>query len=58
MMQRLIAASPQRRITFSTDYQFGGDRQECDEVTLAEIFRLHDGPALRYNRFWYVRSDG
>ena len=27
LMQRLIAASPEKRITFSTDYQFGGDKQ-------------------------------
>ncbi len=57
LMQRLIAASPQRRITFSTDYQFGGDRKECNEVTFSDFFRLHDERALRYNRFWYVRPD-
>ncbi len=58
LMQQLIAASPERRITFSTDYQFGGDRQECGAVTLAEFFRLHDEHALRYNRLWYVEPDG
>jgi hypothetical protein len=57
LMQRLIAVSPERRITFSTDYQFGGDRQECGEITFSEFFRLHDEHALRYNRFWYVRPD-
>lgn len=57
LMQRLIVASPQRRITFSTDYQFGGERQACGEVTFSEFFRLHDEYALRYNRFWYVRPD-
>ena len=57
LMQRLIAASPERRITFSTDYQFGGERQEGGEITFSEFFRLHDERALRYNRFWYVRPD-
>lgn len=57
LMERLIAASPQRRITFSTDYQFGGDRKECGEVSLSEFFRLHDQRALRYNTFWYVHPD-
>jgi hypothetical protein len=57
LMRRLIAASPDHRITFSTDYQFGGDRQECGEVAFSEFFRLHDAHALRYNRFWYVRAD-
>lgn len=54
LMRRLLAESPQRRITFSTDYQWGGDRQECGEVTLSEFFRLHDGHGLRYNQLWYV----
>jgi hypothetical protein len=56
-MQRLLAASPERRITFSTDYQLGGDRRECGEVTFSEFFRRHDAHDLRYNRFWYVRPD-
>ena len=57
LMQRLIRASPERRITFSTDYQCGGRRRECGELTLSEFFRLHDKHKLRYNRFWYVRPD-
>lgn len=57
LMQRLIAASPEHRITFSTDYQFGGDRKECGEINILEFFRLHDARKLRYNRFWYIRPN-
>ena len=55
LMQRLIAASPELQITFSTDYQFGGDRQVCGELTLDEFFRLHDDHALRYNSLWQLK---
>ena len=58
LMQYLLAASPEQKITFSTDYQFGGERQECGEVTLDEFFRLHDSHALRYNRIWHLKSNG
>jgi hypothetical protein len=58
LMQRLVAASPERLITFSTDYKFGGDQQECGEVTLDEFFRLHDGHELRYNRLWRLKPNG
>jgi len=42
LMQRLIAASPQRRLTFSTDYQFGGEKKEAGEVTFSQFFELHE----------------
>lgn len=58
LMQRLIDASPEQQITFSTDYQFGGDRQECGKLTLKEFFGLHDEHALRYNRLWHLKSNG
>ena len=57
LMQRLIAASPQRHITFSTDYQFGGRRRECGEITFSQFFDLHARRKVRYNRFWYVTPD-
>jgi len=57
LMQRLIAASPQRRITFSTDYQFGSDRRECGEIAFSRLFELHARHELRYNQLWYVNPD-
>lgn len=56
-MRHLIAASPQKRLAFSTDYQFGGPRRECGEISLSQFFQLHDQHALRYNCLWYVRAD-
>lgn len=58
LMQRLLEASPQGRLAFATEYQFGGEKKECGEISLSEFFRLHDRHALRYNCLWYVRSDG
>ena len=57
LMKRLFAASPHHRITFSTDYQFGGDRQECGEVTFSAFFDLHARRSLRYNSLWILRPD-
>lgn len=57
LMQHLIAASPHHRIIFSTDYQFGGERQECGETTLTDFFDLHDRQALRYNTLYFVKPD-
>lgn len=56
LMQRLLDASPQHRMTFSSDYQFGGERREGGEVTLTEFFDLHDRRLLLYNSLFYVRS--
>ncbi len=58
LMKRLIAASPKQQIIFSTDYQFGGDRQECGHVTLGEFFKLHDQDKLQYNQLWYIDEAG
>jgi hypothetical protein len=58
LMLRLLAVSPQQRIIFSTDYQFGSERQECGEITLSRLFELHGSKALRYNQLWYVTKDG
>lgn len=57
LMQRLLAASPQHRITFSTDYQFGGERRECGEVTLTQFFAFHDRRLFRYNSLFIIRAD-
>ncbi len=56
LMEKLIKLSPQQRIIFSTDYQFGGTEQECGEVTISDFIRLHDEEKLRYNTLWYIRS--
>lgn len=58
LMKRLIFASPERRITFSTDYQFGGRRKKCETLTLHEFLRLHDKLLLRYNKLWHIHSEG
>lgn len=58
LMQRLLDASPQHRVAFAAEYQFGGEKCECGEISLSEFFQLHDRHALRYNCLWYVRSDG
>jgi hypothetical protein len=58
LMQRLLEASPKHRLAFATEYQFGGEKRECGEVSLSEFFQLHDRHALRYNCLWYVHSDG
>jgi hypothetical protein len=57
LMQRLIAASPRHRITFSTDYQFGSERCECGEIAFSRFFELHGRHELRYNQLWYVKPD-
>lgn len=57
LMQRLLEASPRHCLAFAAEYQFGGERRECGEVSLSEFFQLHDSHALRYNCLWYVRSD-
>ncbi|HSI63634.1 MAG TPA: hypothetical protein VLE43_10965 [Candidatus Saccharimonadia bacterium] len=57
LMQRLLKASPQHRLAFATEYQFGGEQKECGEISISEFFNLHDRHALRYNTLWYVRSD-
>lgn len=58
LMQRLLAASPEKRIVFSTDYQFGGKRRECGEITLSRFFDLHAKQKLRYNHLWFIKVDG
>lgn len=58
LMKRLLAASPQKQIVFSTDYQFGNERCECGEITLSHFFDLHAKQKLRYNNLWYIKADG
>ena len=57
LMRLLLQASPQHRLAFATEYQFGGEKRECGEISLSEFFNLHDRHALRYNTLWYVRPD-
>jgi hypothetical protein len=56
LMQRLVRASPSRRITFSTDYQSSDERREQGKVEVSKFLELHDCRALRYNSLWYVYS--
>lgn len=58
LMQRLLAASPEKRILFSTDYQFGSNRRECGEIAFSRCFDLHAQHKLRYNHLRYLRADG
>jgi len=57
LMRRLISLSPQKRIIFASDYQFGGARHEYGEVCLSEFLRLHDQGELRYNCLWYISAE-
>jgi len=57
LMNKLINLSPQQKITFSTDYQFGGMQQECGEVELSKFFEFHDQKKLQYNNLRYVYAD-
>lgn len=57
LMQRLLAASPQRLITFSTDYQFGGISHENGAISLSQFFNLHATRKLHFNHLWHVHPD-
>lgn len=57
LMQRLLAASPQKRIIFSTDYQFGGNRRERGNISLSQLFELHANRELHFNHLWHVHPD-
>ena len=57
LMQRLLCASSQHRITFSTDYQFGGESRICGEITLAEFVKIHDQRTIWYNELYFIRSE-
>ncbi len=58
LLLRLLDASPEHRITFSTDCQSGGKARECDEVSLSEFsFRLEQR-MVRMNELYFIRADG
>lgn len=57
LMKHLLEASPQNRITFSTDYQFGSERREYGEISLSQFFDLHARHELRYNHMWHIKPD-
>ncbi len=56
LMTVLMRASPEQHITFSTDYQLGGEMAEGGEVSLPKFFDLHDAGRIRYNTLWHVRG--
>lgn len=47
-----------KQFSFSTDYQFGGDRNECGDVCVSEFLKMNDEKLLSYNSVWYIREDG
>lgn len=57
LMQKLIILSPQKHILFSSDYQFGGEKKQYDEVALSQFFKLHDQKKLHYNSIYFIYSD-
>ena len=57
LMKRLLKVSPEKRIVFSTDYQFGGKRREHGEISFAKFFDLHTRRQLRYNSLYFIRAD-
>jgi hypothetical protein len=57
LMKRLLKASPENRIVFSTDYQFGGKRREHEEISFSKFFDLHTHRRLRYNSLYFIRAD-
>ncbi|MGC4015867.1 MAG: hypothetical protein QM755_15290 [Luteolibacter sp.] len=57
LMRRLLDASPRHRITFSTDYQFGGRMRIQGEISFAGFWDLHDQGKLRYNHLWWIVAD-
>ena len=57
LLQRMLDASPTRRITFSTDYQCGGKRREHGECTLTEFLDAHDRRMLVYNALYNITAD-
>jgi len=57
LMKRLLKVSPENRIVFSTDYQFGGNRRERGEISFAKFFDLHTRRQLRYNSLYFIQAD-
>ncbi|MGI8965206.1 MAG: hypothetical protein ACR2H1_03850 [Limisphaerales bacterium] len=57
LMQHLLKASPENRITFSSDYQFGDKRREHGEIHFAKFFDLHTHDRLRYNHLYFIRAN-
>lgn len=57
LMKRLLKDSPENRIVFSSDYQFGGKRREHGEIIFEKFFDLHARRRLRYNSLYFIRSD-
>lgn len=57
LMRRLLTASPQKHITFSSDYQFGGEERENEEISFSRFFKLHASQELYFNHLWHVVPD-
>ena len=57
LLIRLLRASPEGRVLFSTDYQFGGKRRVFGEICLSSFLAMHDERKLKYNVLYYIRKD-
>lgn len=55
-VQRLLRASSEQRVIFSTDYQFGGRRSVFGEVRRDSFFAMHNARKLKYNALYYIRK--
>ena len=50
VLSTLLAASPEGRLLFTSDWQFGPESEgRYPSVTLTEFWRLHDEKTLRLN---------
>ena len=55
LMQRLVLASPVRRLIFTSDHQFcPSEPIRFAEIDLEEFWRLHDSKELRMNAFYPI----
>jgi hypothetical protein len=55
VLSALLAASPEGRLLFTSDWQFGPEgAKRHPAVTLAEFWRLHDARTLRLNAAYAI----
>jgi hypothetical protein len=57
LLTRLIESSPEKRIIFATDYQFGGKRSIWGELRVSTFLKLHKARKIKYNTLIYIRKD-
>jgi hypothetical protein len=53
----LLLTSPDGKLLFTSDWQFGPDwTKRCDPITLGEFWRLHDSRALLLNASYPINA--